>query len=104
MIFAYKPPRFYFKPTEQELLLHALIGETDEELAQILCLSPNTLKKRWQSIYARVEAVAPEIFGVTAIRGTEARRGTEKRRNVMEYIRHHLEEVRPVESPAEETR
>lgn len=101
MIFCYKPPRLFLKPAEQKLLLHALLGETDEEVASQLGLSRSTIKKRWQSIYERAEAVAPEVFfGAAQETGkdslSDARRGAEKRRYLLEYVRHHMEEIRPV--------
>jgi hypothetical protein len=51
IVFKYVPPQFYFRPAEQELLLWALASATDTELSEELCLSHNTIKRRWKSIY-----------------------------------------------------
>ena len=45
-LFVYTPPRFHFSRSEQRLLEHALTGETCDDLAASLALSPSTVKKR----------------------------------------------------------
>lgn len=59
--------------------------------------SPNTVKKLWQSIYARVEAVDPRVLNPNGVAGDEdpRTRGPEKRRHLLDYLRYHLEELRP---------
>jgi len=107
-IFRYQPPRFFFKLSEQELLLSALLGDTDEETSAHLNVAYVTIKKRWQGIYERVEQVMPEIFTVSDLKTPKPvettqpvalpmmRRGPEKRRYLLTYLRHHFEELRPV--------
>jgi len=118
-IFNYQPPCFFFKSGQQDLLFHALLGATDDEIATALHLSRNTLKKRWNEIYERVDAVAPQIFaaemrvgrpgngnghrpvngkdiGTLSEAGATATRGAEKKRRMLAYLRHHFEELRPV--------
>lgn len=82
-------PRFGFSPGEQRLLDYALEGRSDEELADDLALSPWTVKKRWQKIYAKVEAVDPLVF---AQEDDKLRR---RRRHLLAFLRDHLEELRP---------
>ncbi len=94
-LFFYAPPRFGFKPGEQEMLLQALLGDSDEELSQALHISPSTAHKRWRSVYERVAAVAPDLLPVAASAG-ERHRGVEKRRRLLTYLRSHLEELRPL--------
>jgi DNA-binding CsgD family transcriptional regulator len=60
--FVYTAPRFYFNRSEQILLQHALMGETSEELAASLFISPWTVKKRWHAIYDRVADVDRELL------------------------------------------
>ncbi len=93
-LFAYTPPRFGFKPGEQEMLCRALTGETDGELAANLCVSPCTIKTRWRTIYDRVQCACPGLLPATTPHG-EQHRGTEKRRRLLTYLRHHPEEMRP---------
>jgi hypothetical protein len=100
VLFNYCPPRFGFTRAEQEMLLYALTTvETDTQIAARLCLAPITVKKLWLSIYSRVEAVAPEALGCVHS-GAEAasrtaNRGREKKRWLLNYLRHHMEELRP---------
>jgi DNA-binding CsgD family transcriptional regulator len=95
-LFHYEQPRFFFSPSEQELLWCGLYGETDEELSEQLRIAVATVKKRWAGIYARVAAVAPELLGGS---GDDARRGGGKKRRLTYYLRHHLSELRPHERP-----
>lgn len=95
-LFHYEPPRFFFSPLEQELLSCSLFGDTDEDLAEFLSVAPVTLKKRWSSIYDRVEAEMPEMLGGMA---EDAKRGLEKKRHLLQYLQHHKEELRPVFRP-----
>ena len=91
-MFRYKPPRFLFSPLEQELLQCALFGDTDNELAEFLSISPATLKKRWLSIYDSVAAADEMLLGEV---GEMGKRGMEKKRHLLQYLRHHPEELRP---------
>lgn len=92
-MFQWQLPRFFFSPAEQELLLYALTGDTDDGLAAQLCVAPITVKKRWESVYKRVEAAAPEVFGLAETMG---RRGGEKNRRLLAYLWHYMEELRPL--------
>lgn len=88
------PPRFAFKPNEQEVLKKALDGETDEEIARALGLSLDAIKKRWQGIYAKVEAVDTHFF--SGPDGAEnGGKGKQKRRALLKILREHPEELWP---------
>lgn len=91
-IFAYTAPRFHFKPAEQELLLLAQAGLSDEEIALRLNLSRDAIKKRWGSIYDWVEEQMPSLLPRTEGSG----RGQEKRRILLRYLGDHIEEMRPI--------
>jgi DNA-binding CsgD family transcriptional regulator len=93
--FVYTPPRFHFNRSEQMLLRHALMGETSEELAASLLISPWTVKKRWHAIYQRVADVDRELLLPLIANGRDATsRGAERRRHLLNYLRQHLEELR----------
>lgn len=94
-MFIHAPARFSFTTGQQELLRRALMGETDEELASSLYLSLSAIKKRWFSIYDRVQLVDAGILPENGdlIRLT---RGTEKRRHLLHYLRVHPEELHPI--------
>ena len=96
MMFGYQEPKFFFRRSEQELLVEALLGETDEALAQSLGVAPVTVRKRWDRIYERVAGVAPELLS-RGMLGEAGPRVAEKKRLLLSYLRQHLEELRPVE-------
>lgn len=97
LIFRYNTPKFRFRAGEQELLNEALLGETDDDLARSLGVASVTVRKRWDSIYARVSEVAPQLLPDSSQAGVEHGRSTEKKRRLLSYLRQHLEELRPHE-------
>jgi DNA-binding CsgD family transcriptional regulator len=104
-LFICPAPRFYFSRSERVLLQHALMGETCEQLATSLSISPWTVKERWHAIYDRVTDVDPELLPTPIAYGLRASsRGTERRRLLLNYLRQHLEELRPYEPPRQRHR
>jgi DNA-binding CsgD family transcriptional regulator len=93
-LFSYSPPVLGLSAVEQELLQFALGGNTDQELALLLCVSYPTIRKRWDSIYAKVSTHMPQVFDEDSSGGA-AGRGNEKRRRVLRYIQFHRAELRP---------
>jgi hypothetical protein len=99
-LFVCPTPRFHFNRSQRVLLQHALMGETCETLAKSLSLSPWTVKKRWHEIYDRVADVDGELLPPSvAYGGRTSSRGAERRRYLLNYLRQHLEELRPYEPP-----
>jgi len=94
-LFSYRPPQCGFSRSEQQLLLAALDGATDEELAKTLCVSLTTVKKTWVSIYGRAASRLPQLISNHCDTEPSAYRGKEKRRRLLTYLRDHLEELRP---------
>lgn len=92
-IFPYQRPQFFFTLGEQQLLLRALQGDTDEEAAAALHIAVPTVKTRWWAIYDRVQTRTPNLL--PNISGNQATRGGEKRRVLLNYLRQHFEELRP---------
>lgn len=96
-LFDYRLPRCGFSRSERVMLLAALQGGTDEELSRELDVSVPTIKKMWISVYRRIDDRLPELnpnrsepeVGMT-------RRGKEKKRHLLNYLRKHPEELRPV--------
>jgi len=93
-LFTYDPPTLGLSTVEQELLQFALGGNTDLELATLLCISYPTVRKRWESIYKKVCDRIPYLFDEPA-NPCAIGRGNEKRRPVLRYIQFHREELRP---------
>lgn len=99
-LFIYTPPRFRFNRSQRVLLQHALTGETCEKAAASLSLSPWTVKKRWRAIYDRVAEVDSELLLPPIAYGPYvSSRGAERRRRLLNYLRQHLEELRPYDPP-----
>jgi hypothetical protein len=96
-LFDYHPPVLGLNRSEQRLLSCALPGSTDEQLAGILGISLPTVKKSWISIYRRVENCLPDLIP-EPLRAAipSSGRGRERRRRLLEYLREHPEELRPV--------
>jgi DNA-binding CsgD family transcriptional regulator len=92
-LYRYQPPVLRLRPAEQRLLAAALVGKTDAELSADLGLSIEAIKKRWMSIFERVEQFRREILSPS---GEDSDgRGPQKRHRVVAYIRTHPEELRP---------
>jgi hypothetical protein len=103
LLFRTPAPRFAFSLAEQRLLHSCLLDGADQGHATGRSL--NTVKKMWQSIYARVEEIDPEVLGVGGEAGDAESftRGPEKRRHLLSYLRFHLDELRPLAKPRERT-
>ena len=93
-------PRFHFRPGQKKILLEALRGETDEGIAETLGISLWTIKKRWQAIYDKVLEKDPDLLTENMSKGpkkvgSEAGKSKQRRRFLLEYLRHHPEEIGP---------
>jgi DNA-binding CsgD family transcriptional regulator len=96
-LFIYDPPKFGFSRGEQRLLNAAQDGETDEELSEKLGISIYAVKMRWRMIYDRAAACLPDLVtDGSRVDGEAHRRGKEKKQRLLDYVRKHPEEVRPV--------
>ncbi len=94
-LFVYQPPHFGFRPSEQRLLLAALQGGTDEDLANTLGISLSAVKKTWRSIYDRVGAHSPGLIPDKVPEESNSERGKEKKQRLLAYLREHPEELCP---------
>jgi hypothetical protein len=92
-MYRYQEPVLRLRPAEQKLLGAALAGKTDAELSADLGLSIEAIKKRWMSIFARVDEFKPDILSQTGEENDT--RGPQKRHRIVAYIRTHPEELRP---------
>jgi hypothetical protein len=94
-LFVYQPPQFSFRPSEQRLLLAALPGGTDEDVATALGISLSAVKKTWRSIYDRVTDRSPGLIPDQVPEELTSERGKEKKQRMLAYLREHPEELRP---------
>jgi len=88
------PPCLGFSPGEKDLLMQAVLGYSDAEIALELSLSVDTIKKRWRNIFERVSE-HPELRIFQSVETDAAKRGPEKRGALLKYLYAHLEELRP---------
>ena len=92
VIFKAYQPVLRLRNSDQQLLLAALKGATDNELAVQLGITLSAVKARWRSTIARIEEVMPDLVIDTEYRKG---RGAQKRHRVLAYLRTHMEELRP---------
>ena len=94
-LFNYQPPHLGFRPSEKRLLLAALRGGTDEELASELGISLSAVKKMWLSAYDRASMHLPAPLPNRAAMQEGGERGKEKKQRLLNYLREHPEELCP---------
>lgn len=98
-LFGSQAPRILFSPAEQRLLERAMLNEADASIAAAMGVSANAIKRTWRSIFERVSRRAPFILPETPEdQWTSNSRGPEKRGRLLEYLRTHLEELRPAKA------
>lgn len=90
-LFVYEPPRIFFSASEQRLLLAAMSGGTDDELAQLLRMSVSGVKKTWRQVYERAGRHRPDMAPTV-----DGGRGKGKKQRLLAYLREHPEELRPL--------
>lgn len=93
--FQYMPPTIGFSPAERRLLRLAINDVSDDEIGDELGITAHTIKKLWRSIYTRCGDRAPSVFEDDATAASQGTRGPEKKRVLLNYLRHHIEELRP---------
>jgi hypothetical protein len=81
-------PRFRFSLGEQRLLELSMLDMPDDDIASRLHVSMDAIKKRWRSIYTKVDLADPVPLA-------DMDSGTGQRRALLGYLRMHLEEIRP---------
>ena len=96
-LFHYAEPVLRLRDADQQLLLAALSGLTDEELSSALNISLTGVKKRWLSIFERTVDARPELFPAIDLQKDGQKRGRQKRHHVLAYMRRHPEELRPID-------
>lgn len=92
------PPILGLPPAQQTVAVYALQGDTDRAIAARLGISADAVKQAWRGILTAVSTHMPELCtDTTGASGPDAKpvRGAEHRRIVVEYLRQHMEELRP---------
>ena len=92
VLFDFREPVLRLRASDQQLLLAAIRGATDTELAKQLGVTLAAVKGRWRSTLNTIAAVMPDL--VRDDKDSESR-GSQKRHRVLAYLRTHPEELRP---------
>lgn len=88
--------RLGFSPGERQLLELALWQYDDAQIARALHISVETVRKRWRSVFQKVDAdPALQLFDAPGASSETATRGPEKRTKLLRYLDSHLSEIRP---------
>ena len=96
ILFSYREPILRFRDIHQLLLIAALDGATDEELARRLGMTLPAIKKRWIAIFERVARLQPDLLVIADRDPDRQTRGPRKRHHLLAYLREHVEELRPL--------
>lgn len=97
LFFGSKRPRFYLNAKARRVLVLALDGLSDNEIADELGISPDGLKKRWLHIFETVRSREPSFFGSRGEPKQDGKRGEELRATLLTYVRRNREELHPCE-------
>lgn len=81
--------------SQQSVALLALQGDTDQRIAARLHISLDAVKQAWRGIVTAAAPFIPEARELSNGHLLHAVRGAERRRGVLEYLRQHMEELRP---------
>ncbi len=98
-LFVRRTPQLALTAAQQDLLELACHGFDDAAIAADLGVTLHTVHKRWRAIYARVADALPGLLACPVEPAAHAGRGLEKRKRLVEYARHHPEELRPWPAP-----
>lgn len=94
-MFTYFPPRVLFTQPEQCVLLEALDGATDAQIATRLGIGVAAVKARLTRAYERVQARLPGLLPQRDADDTV--RGAQVRHLVLEFVRDNPSELTPYE-------
>jgi hypothetical protein len=94
-MFAYNPPRVFFTPAEQELLVAALDGAPDDVISSRLGIPLSATKARWNRIHLRIAARLPGLFDTVPAPKDSVRRGPQTRHLILSFARENPAELTP---------
>jgi len=103
MLFHAPAARLGLSRAEQRAVLGALLGQTDREIAAAGGVSVDAVKQAWRRIHERMASTMPYLEDATRKPFPADHRSSEKRRHLVEYLRYHPEELRPVERLAQDS-
>jgi hypothetical protein len=88
----YREPRFFFTPVQQQILTLKLAAHlfSDDRIARELDMEVSTLHHHWKEIFLRVADAG-------LIDGTLPFVSRDRRDSLLEYLRQHPEELRPID-------
>jgi len=96
--FQTRSPLFFFTPVQQRVIRFALHGDSDADIAQRLRVSQDAVKQTWRSIYQRVSLDDGRLL-IDQSSGGGTLTNHRRRNILLDYLRTHPEELRPVKRP-----
>lgn len=96
LLFTARTPRLGFNRKQQQVLSAAIDDLSDEETADVLCISTHTVNMRWRTIYDNLRdrpEISISILNISSD-GLPSQH-LQKRRRLISFLRSHPEELRP---------
>jgi ATP/maltotriose-dependent transcriptional regulator MalT len=93
-LFQSREARLQLTPAQRRVAELALWGLNDEQVAQRLTISGETVRRHWRGIFERIEDRYPKLLAEAPHADDRTGRGPEKRKRVLELLRINLQEIR----------
>jgi DNA-binding CsgD family transcriptional regulator len=92
--------RLGLSPSQCRVAELALWNLDDEEVARQMGIAPATVRRHWRTIFERLDASdvlksERQVLALSSVGSLPDRRGPQRRRKVLDYLRSHLQEIRP---------
>lgn len=92
-LFQQNAPLLGLTAAQQRVVRHSLMGRNDIEIAAALGISINAVKQNWRTILERCYRIVPGVLNER--QASSKVRGPSVRSALLEYVRQHMEEIRP---------
>lgn len=93
-LFQSREARLRLTPAQRRVAELALWGLNDEQVAQRLAISGETVRRHWRGVFERIEDRYPKLLVDAPRADGDVGRGPEKRTRVLEFLRINLQEIR----------
>jgi DNA-binding CsgD family transcriptional regulator len=92
--------RLGLSPSQCRVAELALWNLDDEEVSRQMRITPATVRRHWRTIFERLDAsgvlqLESQAVESSLVGSLPDRRGPQRRRKVLDYLRSHLQEIRP---------
>jgi DNA-binding CsgD family transcriptional regulator len=92
--------RLGLSPSQCRVAELALWNLDDEGVARQMGIAPATVRRHWRTIFERLDVIdvlksERQVLAASSVGSLPEQRGPERRRKVLDYLRTHLQEIRP---------